>query len=66
MTTTETAKRTSTKYFIDYVANVNYGLFYYRVVRTSDEAILYSNELVNNVKIWCWENNIPASEVTIW
>lgn len=64
MTTQETAQRTSTKYFIEYVhAN---DMFYYQLVRTEDLAILYSNENLDNVKLHCWSNNISINDITIW
>lgn len=47
MTTEETAKRTKTGYFIEYVCPIDaYGnqSFYYQLVRTKDCAILYANE----------------------
>lgn len=64
MTTEQTAKQTKTKYFIQYVHNNKQ--WYYELIRTADLAILYANEDENNVKLHCWVNNIPASEVTIW
>lgn len=64
MTTQETAKRTATKYFIEYVhAN---DMFYYQLVRTEDLAILYSNEILDNVKLHCWSNDISINDITIW
>lgn len=69
MTTEETAKRTKTGYFIEYVCSVDaYGKqsFYYQLVRTKDCAILYSNENIKNVFVRCWQINILYTDVTIW
>ena len=69
MTTEETAKRTKTGYFIEYVCPIDaYGnqSFYYQLVRTKDCAILYANEDIKNVLIQCWQRNILHTDVTIW
>ena len=69
MTTEETAKRTKTGYFIEYVCPIDaYGnqSFYYQLVRTKDCAILYANEDIKNVLIQCWQRNILYTDVTIW
>ena len=69
MTTEETAKRTKTGYFIEYVYPIDaYGnqSFYYQLVRTKDCAILYANEDIKNVLIQCWQRNILYTDVTIW
>lgn len=69
MDTIETAQRTKTAYFIEYVYPVDaYGKqsFYFQLVRTNDCAILYANENINNVFIACWKMDIPHKDVTIW
>lgn len=69
MDTKETAQRTETAYFIEYVYPVDaYGKqsFYFQLVRTKDCAILYANENINNVFIACWKMDIPHKDVTIW
>lgn len=69
MTTLETANRTNTKYFIEYVYPIDaYGnqQFYYQLVRTKDCNILYANEDLQNVYIECWKRDISRKEVTIW
>lgn len=69
MDTIETAQRTKTAYFIEYVYPVDaYGkqLFYFQLVRTKDCAILYANENINNVFIACWKMDISHKDVTIW
>lgn len=69
MDTIETAQRTETAYFIEYVYPVDaYGKqsFYFQLVRTKDCAILYANENINNVFIACWKMDISHKDVTIW
>jgi len=69
MTTLETAQRTNTAYFIDYVCPVDaYGKqsFYFQLVRTKDCAILYANEDIQNVFVECWKMDISKKDVTIW
>lgn len=58
----------TTKYYIDYVDPIDtYGhkQFYHQLVRTRDEAILYSAERLIDVEMWCWHNDIKAREITI-
>lgn len=69
MTTSETAQRTKTTYFIEYVYPIDaYGKqsFYFQLVRTKDCAILYANDNINNVFIACWKMDIQHNDVTIW
>lgn len=69
MTTQETALRTKTPYFIEYVwPKDSYGRqsFYYQLVRTKDLLIVYANPSLDKVLVGCWRNDIPQSDVTIW
>ena len=69
MTTQETANRTKTPYFIEYVYPVDaYGhqSFYFQLVRTKDLGILCSNEKLDNIFIHCWMTGIAKDQVTIW
>lgn len=69
MTTQETAKLTKTKFFIEYVYPFDaYGnqSFYYQLVRTKDCAILYANEELTNVQLYCWLNDISKNDVSLW
>lgn len=54
------------EYVIDYVYDNPTGCnFYYQIVRLSDEAILYANPDIKNVKIRCWKLGIPANKVSL-
>lgn len=64
MKTTEIAKRTITPYFIEYVNNN--GEFYYQLVRTRDEAILYSNEEIREVAAESFAMGLSTHDVTIY
>ena len=56
-----------TKYFIDFVYPIDaYGnqSFYYQLVRTKDNAILFASEKLENVQLYCWKNDINHKDVT--
>ena len=54
------------KYYIDYIHSNTIGSnFYHQLVRRSDEAILYANPNLDNVKLRCWELGITCNEVVI-
>lgn len=58
--------KVTTKYYVDYIYNQPSGAnFYFQLVRTADDAILYANPNLDYVKIRCWELGINANEVTI-
>ena len=53
-----------TKYYVDYIYNNPSGEnFYFQLVRTSDDAILYANSNIDNIKIMCWELGINKEDV---
>ena len=55
-----------TKYYIDYIYDKHYGAnYYYQLVRTKDDAILYANENLDYVKIRCRELGIPKEEIIL-
>ena len=68
MNTFETAKRTETKYFVEYVTNYEIPGFiaYYALVRTSDVAYLYANEKLDNIWLYCFHAGINKDEITLW
>lgn len=54
------------KYYIDYIYNQPTGSnFYFQLVRTADDAILYANPNLDYVKIRCWELGISKEDVII-
>lgn len=56
----------TTPYFIDYIYNNPTGEnFYFQLVRRSDDAILYANHNLDNIKLRCWELGINCKDVTI-
>lgn len=38
---------------------------YYQLVRIKDSAILYTNEDLNNVRVFCWEDGIKFDDVIL-
>lgn len=56
-----------TKYYIDYHYEKNNGILeaYWMLIRTIDDAILYSNEVLDNIKVFCFEVGISSKDVTI-
>lgn len=66
MTTQETAKRTNTPYFIEYIHEGDSNSFYFQLVRTKDEAILYANPEIEFVFSRCFQLGITKEQITIW
>lgn len=55
------------KYHIDYIYDNPSGHnFYFQLVRTADDAILYANPNLDYVKLRCWELGISKDDVEIW
>jgi hypothetical protein len=55
------------KYFIDYISKNETGAnFYYQLVRRSDDAILYANENLDNVYLYCWNAGINRDDVVTY
>lgn len=55
-----------TKYYVDYICdNPTVSPCYYQLVRTKDDLILYANENLKYIKIYCWENHIQPEDITI-
>lgn len=68
MTTLETAQRTATKYFVEFVTNYQIPGFisYYALVRTSDAAYLYANAELDNIWLYCFHAGISKDDITLW
>lgn len=69
MNTIETAKITTTPYFVEYVCRQKEGQgleTYYQLVRTADVAILYANESLDNVYLHCFFEGINIKEISLW
>lgn len=64
MTTFETSLRTSTPYFIEYVHENEQ--FYFQLVRTKDQAILYANPDLQYVYAHCFSAGITREQITLW
>lgn len=55
-----------TDYFVDFVYTQPSGEnFYHQLTRSKDGLILYANADLNNIFIWCWQNDIAKKNVTI-
>lgn len=55
-----------TKYYIDYIYDNPSGQnYYYQLVRASDDAILYANEDLKNIFLFCWRNDISCKDITV-
>ena len=65
MTTTEIAKRATTKYFIEYINN-DLNNTYWQLVRTKDAAILFANSGLENVYVHCFLCGISRDDVSLW
>lgn len=65
MTTIETAKRTKTTYFIEYVCD-DINNTYWQLVRSRDAAILAAKEDLNDIYAHCFICGINKQDVTIW
>lgn len=57
----------TTKYYIDYVCVKTATEFsaYYRLIRTSDSAILYANEDLDNIFLYCFHMGIHKSDLVV-
>lgn len=64
MDTYETSLRTSTPYFIEYVHEA--GPFYFQLVRTEDQAILYANPDLQYVYAHCFVSGITVEQISLW
>jgi hypothetical protein len=54
------------KYRIEWhIGNVFDENGYYQLIRIKDSAILYTNENLNNVKVFCWEDGIKFDDVIL-
>ncbi len=65
MTTVELAKRTETKYFIEYICE-DLGCTYWQLVRTRDAAILSAMKDEDMLYAECFKRGIHCQDVTIW
>ena len=61
MNTIETAKRTNTKYFIEYLSNT-----YFQLVRSKDAAILAAYNDLTTLYAECFVRGIHNEDVTLW
>lgn len=58
-------KKMKTKYYIAPVTDSKDFVLYYQLVRRADEAILYSNESLDNIMLHCWHNSISAADIVL-
>lgn len=65
MTTEETADRTQTPYFIEYVC-FDLDNTYWQLVRTRDNAILAAQKSLTDLYAHCFLQGINNKDVTIW
>lgn len=65
MDTIELAKRTNTKYFIEYIC-ADLSNTYFQLVRTRDAAILFAFEDLTTVYAECFVRGIHNEDVTLW
>lgn len=56
-----------TKYYIDWVSEKHQGDWqaYHQLVRAKDQAILYANESLDNIFLYCFHAGISKDEITI-
>lgn len=69
MQTTDTAKMTKTKYFVEYsVINNTQDSFlaYYVLVRSCDAALLYASDDLDNIWLHCFHAGINKNDITLW
>ena len=56
-----------TKYYIDWKCEKYQGNFntYHQIVRTADDAILYANESLENIFLYCFHAGYSKDDITI-
>ena len=56
-----------TKYYIDWKCEKYQGNFnaYHQIVRSADDAILYANENLDNIFLYCFHAGISKDDITI-
>lgn len=65
MTTIETANRTKTTYFVEYICD-DLNNTYWQLVRSRDAAILAAHKDLNDIYADCFICGINKQDVTIW
>lgn len=65
MNTIETAKRTKTTYFVEYICD-DLNNTYWQLVRSRDAAILAAHKDLNDIYAHCFVCGINKQDVTLW
>lgn len=65
MNTIETANRTNTTYFVEYICD-DLNNTYWQLVRSRDAAILAAHKDLNDIYAHCFICGINKQDVTIW
>lgn len=65
MITIETARRTKTRYFIEYVCT-DLNNTYWQLVRSCDAAILSAQKDLSDLYAICFVYGINKQDVTVW
>ena len=65
MTTIETANRTKTTYFIEYICD-DLNNTYWQLVRSRDAAILVAQKELNDIYAHCFVCGIKKEDVILW